>query len=137
MPFAMTNQSGMLMSTGPTDVCKTPAPPAPPVPMPYPNMSQMTMANTGTMAKKVSISGSKAATQKTETNMSSGDEPGVAGGVVSNKNMGKCGFLMGSMKVKIEGNPAVRMGDTTKHNNMPNNCVGTAVQPSQQKVQIN
>lgn len=136
MPFAMTNQSGTLMSSGPTDVCNTPSPTGP-VPMPYPNTAQMTMADSGTLSAKVKIAGAKAATKKTATSMSSGDEAGVSGGVSNGSNMDKCGFLKGSMKVKIEGNPSVRMGDSTKHNGQPNNTVGTAIAPSQTKVNVN
>ncbi len=132
----MTNQSGALMSTGPTDTCLTPSPSGP-VPMPYPNIAQMTMASSGTLASKVKISGAKAATQKSETNASNGDEAGTNGAVANGSNMGKCGFLKGSAKVKIEGNPGVRMGDQTKHNGQPNNTVGTAIAPSQTKVSVN
>lgn len=136
MPFALTNQSGTLMTSGPVDTCKTPSPSGP-VPMPYPNTSMMTMADSGKLSQKVSIAGSKAATVKTTTQSSNGDEPGTVGGVVSNKNMGPCAFLNGSMKVKIEGNAAVRLGDPTKHNGQPNNTVGSAIAPSQTKVDVN
>lgn len=137
MTFALTNAGGTLMSTGPTDVCKTPAPPGSPVPIPYPNVAQMTMADTAKLCKKVKIAGAKAATVKTQTKTSNGDEPGTAGGVVSNKNMGPCGFLKGSMAVKMEGSPAVRLGDQTKHNGHPNNnTMGAAIAPSQTKVRI-
>lgn len=136
MPFAMTNQSGTLMSTGPTDTCLTPSGPAV-VPVPYPNISQMTTASSGTLSSKVKFAGSKAATQKTETGSSNGDEAGTNGAVANGKNMGKCGFLKGSAKVKIEGNPSVRMGDSTKHNGQPNNTVGTALAPSQTIVTVN
>lgn len=137
MPFALTNQGGTLMSSGPTDSCKTPSPSGT-VPMPYPNVAQMTTANSGKLAQKVSIAGSKAATAKSETQTSNGDEGGTAGGgVVSSKIMGPCGFLKGSMTVKIEGNPAVRLGDPTKHNGLPNNnTVGSALAPGQTKVDI-
>lgn len=136
MPFAMTNQGGMMMSTGPIDICLTQAGPVV-VPVPYPNLSQMTMTNSGTLSTKVKFAGAKAATQKTETNMSNGDEAGTNGAPVNGRNMGKCGFLKGSMKVKVEGNPAVRMGDMTKHNGQPNNAVGTATVPSQFVVNVN
>ncbi len=135
MPFALTNQKGNLMSTGPTDICKTPTPTGP-VPMPYPNTAMMSSADSGTLSSKVKIAGSKAATLKTVVKQSSGDEPGTAGGVISGKNRGECGFLKGSMKVKIEGKPSVRMGDATKHNGVPQNTVGTALSPSQNKVDV-
>ncbi len=135
MPFALTNQKGNLMSTGPTDVCKTPSPTGT-IPVPYPNMAMMTAADSGTLSKKVSIAGSKAATVKTVVKQSNGDEAGTGGGVISGKNMGECGFLKGSFKVKIEGNPGVRLGDMTKHNGKPPNTTGSAISPSQTKVDV-
>lgn len=136
MPFAMTNQSGTLMSTGPTDICLTQTGPVV-SPIPYPNIAQMTTVSSGTLSSKVKFAGSKAATKKTETSSSNGDEAGANGAPVNGGNMGKCGFLMGSMKVKVEGSPAVRQGDSTKHNGQPNNTVGTAIAPSQTVVMIN
>ncbi len=135
MPLALTNQKGNLMSTGPTDICNTPSPTGP-VPIPYPNIAMMSSADSGTLSAKVKIAGSKAATVKTVVKQSSGDEPGTSGGVISGKNRGECGFLKGSLKVKIEGNPSVRMGDATKHNGVPQNTVGTALSPSQNKVDV-
>lgn len=136
MPFAMTNQSGTLVASGPTDVCKTPTP-AGTIPLPYPNIAMMTASDSGTLSAKVKISGSKAAHVKTKTKDSSGDEPGTAGGLASGKNRGPAGFLKGSMKVKVEGKSAVRLGDQTFHNGSPNNnTIGAAAAPSQNKVDI-
>lgn len=128
--FAVTKQAGQCM--GMPNVCKTPAPPAPPVPIPYPNISMPMMGDPATM--KVLICGMPALTKASKITMSSGDEAGVAGGVVSGKNMGPTEFIMSSMKVKLEGNFAVRMGDTTKHNE--GNIVGAVLAPSQNKVMI-
>jgi hypothetical protein len=47
---------------------------------------------------------------------SSGDEAGVAGGVVSGVNMSECEFMMYSFDVKFEGNNVCRMGDPLFHN---------------------
>jgi uncharacterized Zn-binding protein involved in type VI secretion len=134
--FASTTQSGQFMGT--PDTCKTPAPPSPsPVPMPYPNTAQCMMANPGTAAMKVKIVMMSALTKKSEIPMSNGDEAGVAGGVVSNMNMGACKYMMGSAKVKIEGNPVVKMGDTTGQNgNNANVPAGNQIAPSQTKVMI-
>ncbi len=85
------------------DVCKTPAPPAPPIPIPYPNIAQVAMATAGTCSSKVKIMNQPAVTKDSEIPMSSGDEPGVAGGVMSSCNMGKAVFKMASSKVKAEG----------------------------------
>lgn len=133
MPFAMTNQSGTLMATGPTDICKTPGV----GPFPYPNVSMMTSADTNKLSTKVKIAGAKAATIKTSTKISSGNEAGVGGGAISGKNVAPVGFSKGSLKVKIQGNPAVRLGDPTKHNGLPNfNTPGAAIAPSQVKVNV-
>lgn len=131
--FALTNSNGMLTFNVP-DVCKTPAPPAPPVPLPYPNMSQCTLFSPGSLSKKVTIVNGMAATVRSETTLSNGDEPGVAGGVKSNCIVGKAAFILGSNKVRLEGKAAVFMGNPTTHNK--ENTIGTAALPSQSKVSI-
>ncbi|MAF04638.1 MULTISPECIES: DUF4150 domain-containing protein [unclassified Herbaspirillum] len=128
--FAVTKQAGQCMAM--PDVCNTPIPPAGPVPLPYPNIAMPMMGNPATT--KVLISGMPALTKSSKITMSNGDQPGVNGGVVSGKIMGPAEFIMGSMKVKLEGNPAVRMGDTTKQND--GNAVGAVLVPSQVKVMI-
>ncbi|MDR9837113.1 DUF4150 domain-containing protein [Herbaspirillum huttiense] len=128
--FAVTKQAGQCMAM--PDVCNTPIPPAGPVPLPYPNIAMPMMGNPATT--KVMISGMPALTKSSKITMSNGDQPGVNGGVVSGKIMGPAEFIMGSMKVKLEGNPAVRMGDTTKQND--GNAVGAVLVPSQVKVMI-
>ncbi|MEO7031575.1 MAG: DUF4150 domain-containing protein [Herbaspirillum sp.] len=128
--FAVTKQAGQCFAF--PDVCKTPAPPAPPVPIPYPNIAMPMMGNPTTT--KVLISGMPALTKASKITLSSGDEAGVAGGVASSKIMGPAEFIMGSMKVKLEGNPAVRLGDPTKQND--GNTVGSVLAPSQAKVMI-
>ncbi|MCE5248704.1 DUF4150 domain-containing protein [bacterium] len=133
--MAMTNQAGGKCFAIP-DVCKVPAPPAGPVPMPFPNMAMTETADPSTCAQMVKIEMMNAMTLKTKWKMSQGDEAGVAGGVVSNKNMGEVCFTMGSVMVKIEGSPAVFMGCPTAHNGTPPNAMGAALQAGQQKVQI-
>lgn len=128
--FAVTKQGGQCM--GMPDVCKTPAPPAPPVPIPYPNMAMPPMGNPATT--KVLIGGMPALTKASNITLSSGDEPGVAGGVVSGKNMGPAEFVLSSMVVMLEGNPAVRLGDMTKHND--GNIVGSVLAPGQVIVMV-
>lgn len=66
--------------------------------------------------------------------MSNGDQLGVNGGVVSGKIMGFVEFIMGSMKVKLEGNLVVCMGDIIKQND--GNVVGVVLVLSQVKVMI-
>ncbi|WP_028215198.1 DUF4150 domain-containing protein [Paraburkholderia mimosarum] len=128
--FAVTKAGGQCMAV--PDVCKTPAPPAPPVPTPYPNMGMPPMGNPATTT--VLIAGMPALNKSSEIPMTSGDEAGVAGGVVSSKVMGKVQFANGSRTVKLEGSPAVRLSDTTQHND--GNIVGAVLAPSQSVVMV-
>lgn len=134
---ASTNGGGQCVTPGPIDVCKTPTPGGP-VPMPYPNIAMLANANGGTCAQKVKIGNKKAVTQKTEISMSTGDEPGSAGGgVISNKIKGSVNFKMGSSKVKIEGEKAVYIGCMTGQNGANHNVPAAAqVAPSQTKVLV-
>ncbi len=116
------------------DTCKTPAPPAPaPVPIPYPNIGMCPQAS-GT-STKVLIGKKETITTQSEVPRTSGDEAGVAGGLVSSTNMDKVEFKKGSAKVEVEGNPLVLFLATTGQNganaNMPS---GAQIAPSQAKV---
>ena len=118
------------------DVCKTPAPPAPsPIPIPYPNIGMPNQAKK--TATKVKFVGKEVITKKSEIPRSSGDEAGVAKGLVSSKNMDKVTFKKGSSKVKIQGQPCVHLTVPTGHNgsnaNMP---AGAQIAPSQTKVLV-
>lgn len=128
--FAVTKQAGQCMAM--PDVCKTPAPPGPPIPIPYPNIAMPMMGNPATL--KVLIAGMPALTKASKIAISSGDLGGVAGGVVSGKMMGAAEFTMGSMTVRLEGNPAVRLSDPTKQNE--GNAIGSVLAPSQAVVMI-
>jgi hypothetical protein len=124
------------VAQGTPDTCKTPAPPSPsPVPIPYPNIGQLPAAQK--TSTKVKFFSAEVATLKTEIPMSSGDEAGVAGGVVSGGNLQKITFKKGSSKVKVEGQPAAHLTSTTGHNganaNMP---AGAQIAPSQTKVLV-
>lgn len=128
--FAVTKQAGQCMAM--PDVCKTPAPPGPPIPMPYPNIAMPMLGNPATL--KVLIAGMPALTKASKITISNGDQAGVAGGVVSGKMMGAAEFTMGSMTVRLEGNPAVRLSDPTKQNE--GNAIGSVLAPSQAVVMI-
>jgi hypothetical protein len=117
------------------DTCKTPAGPSV-VPVPYTNIAQMNMANAKTSAKKVFIDGANALTIKTKIPQTKMNEPGTAGGVVSNKNMGSAGFTKGSTVLFIEGAAAVHMSSPTKQNGNPQNAVGSVISPSQTKFTV-
>src|ERR1019366_9480269 len=85
------------------DVCKTPVPPSPsPVPIPYPNI--------------VTTDGQMPMVKGAQYTRSSGDEAGVAGGILSSINMSFCEFMLYSFDVKFEGNNVCRMGDQLFHN---------------------
>lgn len=116
------------------DVCKTPTPGGP-VPIPYPNIAMVQQASSGSCSSKVKIMGQPACTIKTEIPMSSGDEPGTLGGVVSNKFKGPAKFKKGSSKVTIEGAAAAYMTSMAGQNGGSNaNAMGMQVAPSQAKV---
>ncbi|CAG0927035.1 hypothetical protein PLCT1_00212 [Planctomycetaceae bacterium] len=130
---ASTKGGGTCMVPGPTDVCKVPAPPAPPIPTPLPNIGMCMQANGA--STKVKISGSFALTVSSKIPMSTGDEPGVLGGMISNTFKQQVAYKKGSGKVKIQGKGAVYATGITGHNgsnaNMP---AGFQTGPSQVKV---
>ena len=117
------------------DVCKTPTP-AGPVPIPYPNTGQMMQANPGTCPKKVKILNQPPLTTQSIIVMSSGDEAGTVGGVVSGMVKGPVQFKKGSAKVTLEGQPAAFQTCVTGHNGSNANIVGVHVAPSQTKVTV-
>jgi hypothetical protein len=117
------------------DVCLVPAPPAPPVPTPFPNIGQCRDAD-GTV-DTVLIQNKEVIVESSRIPMSSGDEPGVAGGVVSGVNLGPVTFKTASSKVYAKGKRVVMLTATSAHNgqnaNMP---AGSQVAPSQAKVTV-
>ncbi len=131
---ASSNAGGMCMAF--PDVCKTPTP-AGPVPIPYPNMAQLAQANSGTCSQKVLIQNKNAVVKDSEITMSSGDEAGSVGGVVSNMIKGSCKFKMGSSKAKAEGKAMCYITSMVGHNgNNANMPAGNQIAPSQTKVLI-
>ncbi len=136
MIFAITTKQGGQCVANVPDVCKTPTP-AGPAPMPYPNMGDSAQANAGTCSKKVKVVNKPALHKGSEIPMSSGDEAGSAGGVVSGKIKGEIVFRRFSSKVKVEGNPVVFQTCTTAHNGKNANApMGIQAAPSQQKVKV-
>jgi hypothetical protein len=69
-----------------------------------------------------------------EIPMSSGDEAGTVGGVVSGVNMNKVLYKKGSSKVLIEGKACEYNTAMTGHNGANSNIPGMQVAPSQTKV---
>ena len=119
------------------DVCKTPSPGGP-VPIPYPNIAMLTQAKGSSLSKKVLILGKKTATTKTEISMSSGDEAGTVGGVISNRFKGPAKFKKGSSRVKAEGSPVVYHTSIIGQNGVSNanHPAGVQVAPSQTTVTV-
>ena len=127
--FAVTMEGGMLLS--PTDVCLTPVGPDL-APVPYPNIAQPELGDP--TCEKVLICGMPALNKSSSISLTNGDQAGVGGGVMSGRIMGEATFTEGSLKVKFQGNPAVRLTASTSQN--ANNCVGACVAPSQTTVII-
>lgn len=127
--FAVTMEGGMLLS--PTDICLTPAGPDV-VPVPYPNTAQPALGEP--VCETVLICGAPALNLSSSIMPTNGDQAGASGGVVSAEIMGEAKFTEGSLKVMLQGNPAVRLTATTSQN--ANNCVGTCLVPSQTVVII-
>jgi len=131
---ASTRMAGMTMAF--PDTCKVPTP-AGPVPTPFPNIAQLTMAIPPTCSMKVLILNQPVIHQQSEIPMSSGDEAGVAGGVVSGMNMGPAKPKVGSSKVQAEGMKIVyqtcMFGQNGSNANMP---AGVQAAPSQTLVTV-
>ena len=120
---------------GMPDVCKTPVGPAI-VPIPYPNISMGATAMPSSAAMKVLIAGGFAHTVGTQIPMSNGDQPGVAGGLISGCIMGPTKFLMGSTATFFGGKPAARLTSMTGQNGSSMNVPGTTIAPAQTKVLV-
>ncbi|MCB9933618.1 MAG: DUF4150 domain-containing protein [Planctomycetes bacterium] len=131
---ASTKMSGTCL--GVPDVCKVPAPPAPPIPTPFPNTGMVMQASSG-VSTKIKIENQPAILVNTKIPMSTGDEPGTLGGMISNKFKGEVIFKKGSMKVKFEGKGVCHITSITSHNgtnaNMP---AGAQIAPSQVMVLV-
>lgn len=96
------------------DVCKTPVGSVT-VPIPYPVVSQVSNLAGGTTSVK--IDGNPTAIENSTHNMCSGDEPGVAKGIISSTTGSKTHFVTYSFDVKAEGKGVVRHMDMTTMNN--------------------
>jgi hypothetical protein len=126
-----TKGGGNYMTTGPTDVCKTPSP-AGPVPIPYPNSAMLT-SSTGTVSK-VKIVKKETVAKGAKVPMSNGDNAGVAGGVKSNVFMQQVEHKMHSGKVYAKGKKVAFAFAMSAHNGSNANIPGMQVSPSQTKV---
>lgn len=132
MPFLSTRQGGFCFAF--PDVCKTPSPGGP-VPLPYSNRADLVQANPATTSLKVTIMNQTAVVLDTTITMSAGDEAGSLGCVISNMIKGPAQFKKGSMKVYIEGQPAVMHTSACSQNGVnANSPAGIQASPSQTKV---
>ena len=131
--FLLTSEAEQNM--GSPDTCLTPTS-GTPVPVPYPNISTGVAANPSTTAMTVITDGAPSFSQRTIIQTSQGDEAGTNLGVVSGMVMGPTRFIQGSAKVFLEGALAQRLTSTTGQNGLSMNCSGTAIAPSQVKVQV-
>jgi hypothetical protein len=113
------HQSSGGLSTVFPDVCKTPSP-AGPVPIPYPNIGKA--ADTSAGPSSVTVDGSMPMVKDAKYALTSGDEAGSAGGVLSGVFAGEAEFSMYSFDVKLEGRNVCRLGDALMHNKK--NAVG-------------
>jgi len=95
------------------DVCKTPSPGGP-IPIPYPNIGKS--ADTSSGPSTVKADGEMPMVKTAKYSMTSGDEAGSAGGVISSSFKGEAEFMMFSFDVKFEGNNVCRLGDPMFHN---------------------
>jgi hypothetical protein len=105
---------GLTQVAAPPDVCNTPSPGGPPVPVPYVNSAQDAQLVNG--SKRTTIGGHPIALESSSIAISSGDEPGTAGGIISAKFKGKLTWATSSPNVRIEGKGVVRFMDVTQHN---------------------
>ena len=101
------------MSTVFPDVCKTPVGPAV-VPIPYPNIGKSSDTSNG--PKSVTTDGKMPMVKGAKYSTSTGDEAGVAKGIISSSTKGECEFMMYSFDVKFEGKNVCRLGDPLFHN---------------------
>jgi Toxin PAAR-like domain len=132
---AATMKGGQAMPTGPLDVCNVPAPPAGPIPTPFPNIGTLNMALSTTTT--VLFENMPVLVEMSETPISSGDEAGVAGGLISGMFIGPVACKMGSMTVKAQGKSVMTMTGLTAHNGKNANVpVGMIVLASNAKVLV-
>ncbi|HYO65439.1 MAG TPA: PAAR-like domain-containing protein [Archangium sp.] len=113
------------VSTSSPDPCLTPTPS--PSPVPYANVAKS--SDTAAGASSVLVDGVPLAIKSSYFALSTGDEPGTAGGgVVSGRIKGKASFVSYSFDVMVEGENVPRLGDSMQHNH---GSPGNAISPSE------
>ncbi len=126
--LTVVHKSSSGIATAFPDVCKTPTP-AGPVPIPYPNIAKSSDTSKG--SKTVKMDGNPIMLKGSVFSTSTGDEPGTAGGIISNTTKGKAEFINYSFNVKVEGKNVCRLSDMMVQNKMsaPNTAPFPEVQP--------
>lgn len=113
------------VSTASPDPCLTPTPS--PSPVPYANVAKS--SDTAAGAASVLVDGVALAIKSSYFALSTGDEPGTAGGgVVSGRIKGKASFVNYSFDVMAEGENVPRLGDPMQHNH---GSPGNGMSPSE------
>ncbi|API87215.1 DUF4150 domain-containing protein [Francisella uliginis] len=105
--------AGEGFSMGDADICKTPPEGEP---IPYPNMAQLCQMEG--FAENFTIAGQFVGTLQSTIPMSTGDEAGELGGVISEEESGECKPMEGSELVLVNGEPAQHTGVAQSHNSM-------------------
>lgn len=113
------------------DVCKTIVGPAV-VPLPYPNIA-VSVTHIPSQFKVI-IGGGLAENLLTSGTVSTGDEAGLAMGLISQIDVGPDRPFLGSFKVMIGGVFSTRLTSIQGQNGMPCNTVGISITPSQIRV---
>ena len=110
------------------DVCKIPGPLGIPVPTPLPNTAMRMQAIPGYFT--VMIMNFPMLNLASSVPMTTGDEAGVYGGVISQTFKGPVQWVVGSTAVFVGGPGLTRLIDQTTHNT-GNVAGGTGLDPSQ------
>lgn len=120
-----------VMNFGFPDVCKTIIGPAI-VPLPYPNIA-ISVTHIPSQFKVI-IGGGLAENLITSGTVSTGDEAGLAMGLISQIDIGPDRPFLGSFKVMIGGMFSTRLTSIQGQNGIPCNTIGISITPSQIRV---
>jgi hypothetical protein len=123
------NTLGSAIALGPGDVCLTP-----PVPVPVAYVNVASNPDGVNPVWNVIVVGAPVFNMNTIVGSTSGDDPGVAGGVSSGTVMGISQHITGAMTVLVGGAPVTRLTDQAQQNNA--NVVGSQATPSQTKLLV-
>jgi hypothetical protein len=124
--------NGLATAAAP-DVCNTPSPSGP-MPIPYPNIAKSSDLVLGSITVKTN--GLSAAVKDCMFAISTGDEPGTAGGgIMSFLIKGPAKFVNYSFDVKFEGRNVARLTDPmTMNGNAPNTTTPAECQEALKKL---